>query len=62
MAASPDIVPRKGTIVVNTGFFGTDPHRTVEFAVGTVLQDLDNIMLKPGEGIIVHWPASDVPE
>lgn len=57
--ARPDIVPIEGTVVATTGNIPHD--RSADYSIGTVAR-LDSFFLKPGEGIIVKWPASSVPK
>jgi len=58
-AARPDIVPKEGTIAATTGNIPHD--RIADYAIGTKAP-LDRFVVRPGEGVIIRWPASSVPK
>lgn len=53
------LVPPKAKVVASTANFDQD--RASDFEVGTEV-GLDNVYLKPTEGLVVRWEADDIPE
>ena len=58
--AHKNIIPEKGTTVANTGNF--DSHTRAEDFRKDQVVTLNNILLKPGEGVVFKWGPDSLDE